>query len=68
MADTSDLLAGNPADAPTWPPEIVYEFLQVNGFLYRCNKVTGEMWKLEPSAQDKKTHVWKLIDDAVGAH
>lgn len=50
------------------PPIAPYDFLHVNRFVYRCNKVTGEMWRLAPSAQDKKAHVWTLIEDAPVTH
>ena len=39
-----------------------YDFLAVNGFIYRCNKKTGEMWRLEPHPTEKKTQVWKAIE------
>lgn len=45
-------------------PLAIYDFLQVNGFVYRCNKVTGEMWQLSPSVSDRKAQVWKKIHDA----
>lgn len=44
-------------------PLAIYEFLQVNGFIYRCNKVTGEMWRLEASLTDKKAQVWKKVEE-----
>lgn len=53
-------------DAPQ-PDLAPYEFLQVNGFVYRGNRQTGELWKLEPSSSDKKTQVWKKIEVASGA-
>lgn len=40
-----------------------YEFLQVNGFVYRCNKVTGEMWRLEADTVDKKKQLWARIEE-----
>ena len=48
-------------------PLVMYEFLQVNGFIYRANLKTGQMWKLEPSASEKKTQVWKLIEELTAA-
>lgn len=49
-------------------PAVPYQFLQVNGFVYRCNKVTGEMWRLEPSAADKKAQVWKKVEESETTH
>lgn len=46
----------------------VYDFLQVNGFVYRCDKRTGEMWRLEAHATDKKTQVWKKIEESETTH
>ena len=56
-------LLGEDVPAPLAP----YEFLQVNGFIYRCNKVTGEMWRLEPNGADKKTQIWKLVEEPTTA-
>ena len=43
-----------------------YQFLEVNGFIYRGNRVTGEMWRLEAHATEKKTQVWRKIEDLSG--
>lgn len=40
-----------------------YEFLQVNGFVYRGNRATGEFWRLETDPRDRKKQVWAKIDD-----
>jgi hypothetical protein len=56
---TSQLL-GEETPAPHAP----FQFLEVNGFVYRCNRMTGEMWRLEAKAGDKKIQVWKLIESA----
>jgi hypothetical protein len=40
-----------------------YEFLSVNGFIYRCHRQTGEVWRLEPHPTEKKTQTWKKIDE-----
>ncbi len=48
-------------------PAAPYEFVAVNGFFYRCNTRTGETWRLEAKADDKKIQMWKLIEDASGA-
>lgn len=56
-------LLGEESSAPLAP----YDFLQVNGFVYRCNKVTGEMWRLEAHATEKKTQVWKLVEEPTTA-
>ncbi len=48
-------------------PLAPYEFLAVNGFLYRCNKVTGQMWRLHPHITDKTIQIWKLIEEPNGA-
>ncbi len=48
-------------------PIAIYDFLQVNGFIYRCNKVSGEMWRLEAHATEKKTQVWKKIEELTEA-
>jgi hypothetical protein len=55
---TSQLL-GEDATAPSAP----YEFLQVNGCIYRGNRLTGEMWRLEVKAADKKIQIWKLVEE-----
>ncbi len=44
-------------------PLAIYEFLQVNGFVYRCNLQTGQMWRLEAHGTEKKTQVWKLVQE-----
>lgn len=41
-----------------------YQFLTANNFVYRCNTLTGEMWRLQPDPQEKTTQVWVLIADA----
>lgn len=42
----------------------VYSFIEVNGFIYRCNTVTGEAWRLQPDPADKKQQAWKRIEVA----
>lgn len=59
---TVETLASDPSNLPQWP-EPRFDFLHVNGFIYRCNKMTGEMWRLEAHASEKKTQVWKKIED-----
>lgn len=49
-------------------PSAPFQFLEVNGFIYRCNKITGEMWRLGVKAGDKKIQIWTLIEDAERAH
>ena len=44
-------------------PLAPFQFLEVNGFIYRANRVTGEMWRLEAHATEKKSQVWKKIED-----
>ncbi len=48
-------------------PKRAFEFIALNGFFYRCNTVTGETWRLEAKADDKKTQIWKLIEAPSGA-
>jgi hypothetical protein len=48
-------------------PQTPFQFLDVNGFVYRCNRVTGEMWRLGPHATDKKIQIWTLVQDTSGA-
>lgn len=48
-------------------PLAPYEFLQVNGFVYRGNRLTGEMWRLEAKADDKKIQIWKRVEDVTAA-
>jgi len=46
-----------------------YEFLQVNGFVYRCHKGTGDMWRLDVDPENKKRQVWiKIEERSVVAH
>lgn len=49
-------------------PVAPFQFLEINGFVYRCNKMTGEMWRLGVKAGDKKIQIWTLIEDAVSTH
>ncbi len=48
-------------------PLAPYQFLEVNGFVYRGNRITGEFWRLEAHATEKKTQVWKLVQDGTEA-
>ncbi len=48
-------------------PETAFEFIALNGFFYRCNRLTGETWRLEVSVSDKKAQVWKKIEDLSAA-
>ncbi len=48
-------------------PETAFEFIALNGFFYRCNKVTGDTWRLEASATDKKAQLWKKIEEPSAA-
>ncbi len=59
---TSQLLGEEPAQ-----PQAPYEFLQVNGFVYRCNRLTGDAWRLEAHATERKAQVWKKIEETHGA-
>jgi hypothetical protein len=56
---TSQLLGES--DPP--PTGQLFQFLQVNGFVYRCNTATGDMWRLEAHVTDKKAQVWKLVQE-----
>ncbi len=58
---TSALLGEDPA------PLAPYQFLEVNGFVYRGNRMTGEFWRLEAHATEKKTQVWKLVQECTEA-
>jgi hypothetical protein len=57
MPPLSSQLVGD--EDPT--PHAPFQFLEVNGFIYRGNRITGEMWRLEAHATEKKTQVWKPI-------
>ena len=57
MPPLTTQLLGEEGAAPNTP----FQFLEVNGFIYRGNRVTGEMWRLEAHATEKKTQVWKPI-------
>lgn len=64
-----DLETQDRVDASIVVPEPpAFEFIPLNGFLYRGNRITGEMWRLEVSSTDKKAQVWKKIEDTVAAH
>lgn len=60
------MAAETPADVIV-PEPPAFEFIPLNGFLYRGNKVTGEMWRLEISTTDRKAQVWKKIADVHAA-
>ncbi len=49
-------------------PAPVFQFLAVNGFIFRANIVTGDMDKLEPDPSDKKKQVWVRIEDRGVVH
>jgi hypothetical protein len=46
------------SDEPSDPP---FQLHIVNGFVYRFNTQTGELWRLDHDASDKKLQVWKAI-------
>lgn len=51
LADLMEQGSPNPPGAAAPSP---FEFIALNGFMYRGNKATGEMWRLEMHPTEKK--------------